>query len=224
MTTLGQPKFYPEGGPTAIRDGAVALLKATGYFKAVFRNKTTPSKDDQLPCARVRIMRDDTEPMGDNNVGTPTFTHTLTLAVIIVVAAASDDALTAALDDLSLKTRTALLCDNDWRQTFEGIEKASIHPNYPNETNGKLVEAPIEIVVTFRSEWPAYLPNTLETIGATVEPRRPPPPWLCPLCQHANKLGALACSVCATPAPPTPTPAPTPTTFPAQFDLSEPTP
>ncbi len=217
MTTLGVPIFWPAGGPTAIRDGAIAVLKATGYFRNVYRQKTTPTKDDQLPAAAVWMVRDDTAPMGDANLGTPSFDHTYTLCIDVLLSAASDDALTATLDDFSLKTRSALLCDSDWRQTFEGIERCSIHPVYPKETNLFFVQAAIEVVVTFRSAWPPYLPNELKTIGVTVVPKPAPaakPTWICRFDGHENKPDAPKCSVCAAPAP-------QPTTFTAAINLSE---
>ena len=214
MTASGVPIFWPSGGPTAIRDGAVAVLKATGYFRNVYKQKTTPTKDDQLPAAAVWMVRDDTAPMGDANVGTPSFDHTYTLCIDVLLTAASDDALTATLDDFSLKTRAALLCDADWRQTFEGIERCSIHPIYPKETNLFFVQAAIEVVVTFRSAWPPYLPNTLEAINATVEPKQKQT-WTCRLDGHENKPGAPACSVCGAPAP-------HPTTFAPDIKLDPP--
>ncbi len=198
MTTSGVPIFWPSGGPTAIRDGAVAVLEATGYFKKVYRQKTTPTKDDQLPFAAVWVVRDDTEPMGDSNKGTPSFDHTYTLCIDVGMKAANDDALTEVLDDLGLKTRTALLCDNGWRQTFEGIERCSIHPIYPKETTFVFVQAAIEVVVTFRSAWPPYLPNDFRGIDATVQPKAKPT-WTCGFCQHENT--AAACSLCSAPAP-----------------------
>lgn len=198
MTTWGQPQFFPSGGPAAIRDGAVAVLTATGYFKNVFRNKTTPTKDDQLPFAAVWMVRDETSPMGDDNVGTPSFDHTYTLCIDVGITAASDDALTAALDDLSLKTRTALLCDADWRQTFEGVERCSIHPAYPKDTNLIFVQASIEVVVTFRSIWPPYLPNQLNSIGVVTNKA---PGWTCSFCQSVNASDGAPCGVCASPAP-----------------------
>ena len=211
MTTSGVPIFWPEGGPTAIRDGAVAVLKATGYFKNVYRNKTTPTKDDQLPFAAVWMVRDETTPMGDANVGTPSFDHTYTLCIDVGMTAASDDALTATLDDLSLKTRTALLCDNDWRQTFEGIERCSIHPVYPKETNLFFVQASIEVVVTFRSAWPPYLPNTLESVGIITERRSAS--WTCGTCSYGNPNSEPACRVCGG----------KPASFFTEFDIPEPT-
>ena len=198
MTALGEPIFWPDGGPIAIRDGAIAAMEATGWFKSVFRNKTTPTKDDDLPCAAVWLVRDDTAPMGDANLGTPSFDHTLTLCIDILMTAPDDDELTDTLDDLSLKARTALLCDANWRQTFEGIERASIHPVYPKDTNLTFVQAAIEVVVTFRSAWPPYLPNDLKTVIVDVEPRHA---WSCSLCQAGNASAAPRCRVCAAPAP-----------------------
>ena len=198
MTTQGQPIFWPEGGPTAIRDATVSTLQATGYFKNVFRNKTTPTKDDHLPCAAVWLVRDDTEPMGDANLGTPSFDHKLTICVDVLMSAASDDALTAVLDDLALKTRTALMCDNAWRQTFEGIERCSIHPVYPKDTNLIFVQAAIEVVVTFRSAWPPYLPNDLTEINVTVQPTQR---WTCSVCAAENPPASTCCPLCGTPAP-----------------------
>ena len=198
MTTAGTPIFWPPGGPVAIRDGAVACLKATGYFKNVYRQKTTPTKDDQLPVAAVWIVRDDTLPMGDANVGTPSFDHTYTLCIDVLMKAATDDALTATLDDLGMKTRTALLCDGTWRQLFEGIERCSIHPIYPKETNVTFVQAAIEVVVTFRSAWPPYLPNDLKSIVVGVEVKHA---WTCPLCQTGNADTAVRCRVCDAQAP-----------------------
>ena len=117
------------------------------------------------------------------------------------------------LDDLSLKTRTALLCDNEWRQTFEGIERCSIHPVYPKETNVIFVQAAIEVVVTFRSIWPPYLANDFEGRG-TSPSRRSRPGSVLSATPRTSRRRSDAASVAR--------PVPQATTFTAEFNTSEP--
>ena len=194
---IGEPLFYPYG-PSAIRDGTVARLVALGIFKNVYRQRTMPTKDDQLPLAAVWTMRDDTTPNGDANVGPPSFFHQYTFVVDVLMAANSDDALTAGIDDLVFKVRAALLTDLTWVNLFEGIERCNVHPVYPKETALTFAQAAIEIEVTFRSEWPPYVPNDFLQVGVSTSKAGTTPPVLNGL---STQFDIPEPAPCPTPAP-----------------------
>lgn len=169
---IGEPVFYP-ASPIEIRDGTAARLTADATaigLKNVFKSRTIPTKDDQIPFAAVWHAGERTEPNGDANVGSPSFIHTLTLVIDVVAKAGNETALDTSIVNLVETIRATLLTDPTWVNLFEGIERCDTRYSYPKETNDFLVEAMIEIEVTFRSEWPPYLPNMLKTVTVTPTP------------------------------------------------------
>ena len=129
------PIFYPES-PETIRDGIFARIQASAVgFKTVYRQRTFPIKDDQMPYAAVWTAKDATIPNGDSNVGEPSFFHNFTLVVDMVAAGKNDDALDATITAMGEGVRDTLLTDASFKMLFEGIERASLHYAYPKETD-----------------------------------------------------------------------------------------
>lgn len=168
--------YYPFS-PDDIRDGTVQRLQASVIgFKNVFRQRTIPTKDSQLPLAAIWTLRDRTAPNGDSNVGAPSFIHTLGLAIDIAAAANDDASLDAKLTAMAEGVRNTLLTDASWVQLFEGIEGCSIHYSYPPNGDLTLGIATIELEVTFRSEWPPIEENDFTQVAiATNDPGAMPP-------------------------------------------------
>ena len=170
------PIFYPES-PETIRDGIFARIQASAVgFKTVYRQRTFPIKDDQMPYAAVWTAKDSTIPNGDGNVGEPSFFHTLTLVVDMVAAGKNDDALDATITAMGEGVRDTLLTDASFKLLFEGIERASLHYAYPKETDFIVAIATLEIEVTFRSEWPPVEENDFTRVAVFTNEARAQPP------------------------------------------------
>lgn len=199
MTTT----YYP-ASPIAIRDGTVTRLQALGLFSNVFKARTQPTKDDQLPLACVWHAGERTQPNGDANTGAPSFLHTLTLAVDVMTKAGSEADLDTEILALIEQTRAALMTDLTWVGLFEGIERCDVRFAYPKETNNFFVQAILEIEVTFRSIWQPLTPNDLTEVAVFARPPRAP--ITCGLCHTPNPGDWSTCSVCqgALPRPPDP--------------------
>lgn len=168
---------YLPASPSEIRDGTVERLKASAIgFKNVYRQRTIPTKDAQMPFAAMWTVRDDTSPNGDSNVGSPSFVHKLTLAIDIAARGNDDDALDAKITAMAEGLRDTLLTDASWVQLFEGIERCNLHYSYPKETDFIVGMATIEIEVTFRSEWPPVEENDFTQVAVAMNGRSASPP------------------------------------------------
>ena len=210
--TIGTPVFYPSS-PIAIRDGTFDRVSTVPGLNKTFKARTMPGQDDLTPYACVWYSGERTEPNGDANVGAPSFKHALSLVIDVITRAGSEGDLDAQIVDLVETIRATLMTDPSWIALFEGIEKIDTRYAYPKEAENFFVQAIVEIEVTFRSEWPPYLPNDLKTVVVTVEPTRPP--WTCVYCGTGNAGSAPCCSTCGAPAP-------EPTTFVTEIDLDQP--
>ncbi len=167
--TIGTPTFYP-AGPIEIRDGTVAAVKTVTGFANVFGNRVAPTKSEQLPLACVWHAGDRTEPWGDANVGAPSFDHTLSMAVDIMVAAGTEDQLNADIVLLMERVRAALLTDPDWVNLSEAVTRADATYSYPQEGTFAYARGVIEFELKFRSEWEPALPNALTSVVASYPP------------------------------------------------------
>jgi hypothetical protein len=170
------PIFYPST-PYEIRDGTIARVKAmTANFKNVYRQRTFPTKDAQMPLAAVWTVRDNASPNGDCNAGSPSFLHSFTLAIDIAAAAANDDALDATITSMAEGVRDTLLTDASWVMLFEGIQRCNLHYSYPKETDFIIAMATIEIEVTFRSDWPPIEANDFTQVAVSTSESGTSPP------------------------------------------------
>lgn len=167
--TVGAPIFYP-ASPIAIRDGTAARVATVTGLTQVFKARTMPGQDDQLPYAAVWFAGERTTAWGDNNVGAPSFEHTLTLVVDVMAKAGSEAAVDADVVGFVETIRATLLTDPTWVQLFDGIERCDTRYVYPKEATDIVVQAMIEIEVTFRSEWPPVTPNSLITVAVAPAP------------------------------------------------------
>ena len=161
----GAPVYYPSS-PIAIRDGTWQRLQGLSPFGGrVFRYRTIPTKDEQLPCICVFHGGEDGQPRGDSNTAEPKFEHRLTLAVDVLVKAGSEADLDGAIVPMVEAVKVTLLTDPSWVALVEGIERCSTRYAYPGDTNFFFVQATILFEVTFSSDWPSYVPNDLETVA-----------------------------------------------------------
>lgn len=165
--TLGAPIFYP-ASPTTIRDGTAARLALVSGLTHVFKARTMPGQDDQLPYASVWLAGERTSVWGDGNVGDPTFTHVLTLVIDVMTKAGDEATLDADIIGFVETIRATLLSDPSWVQLFEGIERCDTRYAYPKDASDILVQGMIEFEVTFRSEWPPVLSQTLNKVGVSL--------------------------------------------------------
>lgn len=165
--TIGTPTYFP-AGPIAIRDGAVALLTAMPGLKTVFAFRTLPTKPEHLPAACVYHAGDRTKPMGDANVGVPSFEHTLSLVVDVITAAPTEASLDSTVVPLVEAVKAALLTDPRWVNLIEACERVDTRYSYPKEGETFLCVGTVEFEVTFSSEWAPVAENDLREIAFTV--------------------------------------------------------
>ena len=196
--TIGAPVFYP-ASPIAIRDGTVARVATVPGLTEVFKARTMPGQDSQLPYAIVWNSGERTEPNGDDNTGAVSFVHTLTLVVDVMTRAADEKALDTEIVLLVETIRATLMTDPNWIMLFEGIRRCDTRYSYPKEASDIMVQAMIEFEVTFRSEWPPFLPNDLTAVTTTARPMSGP--WTCRYCATSNRGSSPSCSVCRGPRP-----------------------
>ncbi len=204
----GVPIFYP-ASPIEIRDGTAARLAVLSGLTEVYKARTTPGQDDQLPYACVWYVGERTQPNGDANVGAPSFLHTLTLVVDILAKAGDEASLDTEIVTLVETARATLMTDPTWIALFEGIEKIDTKYAYPKEATDIAVQAMIEIEVTFRSIWEPVVPNDLKTVAVTVERRSAS--WTCGTCSYGNPNSEPACRACGG----------KPTSFFTEFELED---
>ena len=165
--TVGAPVFYP-ASPIAIRDGTVARLSAVPGLRKVFKARTIPGQDNQLPYAAVWLAGERTSAWGDANVGDPTFVHALTLVIDVMAKAGNEATLDQDIIAFVETIRATLMTDPSWVRLFESIERCDARYAYPKEAQDIVVQGMIEFEVTFRSEWPPVLPQTLSQVGVAL--------------------------------------------------------
>ena len=170
MTIIGVPIWYPQS-PIAIRDGTWSRLQSITAFEGrVFKARSMPTKDSELPFVAVFHGGDRTRPYGSNKDGAPTFAHDFTLAVDIIAKGASETDLDSNVLELVEEVQRTLLTDASWIQLFEGINKSDTQIIYPKETNFFIVQAALTFEVTLESMWPPVIPNSFQEM--TVSPIR----------------------------------------------------
>ncbi len=167
--TVGAPIFYP-ASPIAIRDGTADRLAAVPGLTGVYKARTTPGQDSQLPYAAVWHAGERTSPWGDGNVGEPTFEHNLRLVVDVMAKAGDEHSVDVDIITLVDAIRATLLTDPTWVHLFEGIERCDTRYAYPTQANDIVVQAIIEFEVTFKSAWPPVVPNALKTVAVSLPP------------------------------------------------------
>ena len=207
--STGVPIFYP-ASPIEIRDGTALRLAVLPGLTNVYKARTTPGQDDQLPYACVWYAGERTQPNGDANTGTPSFLHTLTLVVDVMTKAGDDATLDTEIVGLVETARATLMTDPTWISLFEGIEKIDTRYSYPKEASDVVVQAIIEIEVTFRSRWEPVILHDLKTVAVTVE--RCAATWTCGTCSYSNPASVPGCQSCGA----------KPTSFAIEFDLDIP--
>lgn len=164
---VSAPVFLP-AGPLAIRDGTLARVKAATGFANAWTQRPLPTKDEDLPFAIVWHGGDRTEPMGDANVGPPSFDHTLKLVVVVAVTAETPDGLDADVVAVTEAVRAALLTDPSWLALVEACTKADVGYAFPGDGQIPYARGLIEIEVTYRSEWPPAGGDDLDEVDVEV--------------------------------------------------------
>jgi hypothetical protein len=159
--------YYPEG-PLAIRDGTHTRLQDIVGVKHVFKTRTLPTKDDQLPIICVAHGGENGRADGDANVGSPHFLNDLKLLITVVDLATSDLALDAGITRKVEEIKQTLFTDSSWLELFEALESFSVTYHFPREAEVVLCEARIELTVTYRSNWPPVALKTLNQIVTTI--------------------------------------------------------
>ena len=196
--------FYP-AGPIEIRDGTRDRIEALGLFKKVFKGRAAPTQDEQLPLAVVWNMGERTQPEGDANTAEPKFFHNLKLAIDVLTSAASEASADLDIVQIVETVRASLLSDKTWVDLFDGIESCDTRYAYPKEAGNILVQAVIEIEVSYRSTWQPLTPNALKEIVVFAEPGRL---VTCSYCGTENpapsafpNVGSHVCTTCSGPLP-----------------------
>lgn len=160
--------YYPEG-PLAIRDGTHGRLQDIAGVKHVFKTRTLPTKDDQLPIICVAHGGENGRADGDANVGSPHFLSDLKLLITVVDLATSDLVLDAGISRKVEEIKQTLFTDTSWLELFEALESFAVSYHFPREAEIVLCEARLELTVTYRSSWPPVALNALEEIETTFQ-------------------------------------------------------
>lgn len=166
--SLAPAIYYPEG-PVAIRDGTHLRLEDITGIKQVFKTRTLPTKDDQLPIICVAHGGENGRADGDANVGAPKFVNDLRLLITVVDLATSDLVLDAGITRKVEEIKQTLFTDSSWLNLFEALESFAVSYHFPREAEIILCEARIELTVTYRSDWPPFVINSLEQIVTTLQ-------------------------------------------------------
>jgi hypothetical protein len=166
--TLAPGIYYPQG-PIAIRDGTHARLEDITGIKEVFKTRTLPTKDDQLPAICVAHGGESARALGDNNAGAPKFINELKLLITIVDIANSDLVLDAGIARKVEEIKQTLFTDTSWLELFEAIDGFSVTYHFPRDGEILLCEARMELTVVYKSDWPPYAVNWLEQVETTFQ-------------------------------------------------------
>jgi hypothetical protein len=166
--TLAPGIYYPQG-PIAIRDGTHARLEDITGVREVFKTRTLPTKDDDLPIICVAHGGESGRPNGDNNAGAPKFINDLKLLITVVDIATSDLALDAGIARMVEEIKQTLFTDTSWLELFEAIDGFSVSYHFPREAEVLLCEARMELTLVYRSDWPPYAINPLEQVETTFQ-------------------------------------------------------
>lgn len=148
-----------------------AQLLAAGLCSGnVIKTPYTPSRDEQLPQARVFVGHDDGRPHGNPRTGYVKLDHTSQLVVEIIAKGNTGVDLKAALCGYAELVMTSLMRDQSWGgQVLEGIGGVRQIYDQPVEGNHVLGRVQVQIDALWRSEWiPGAPADAFQSTGVTV--------------------------------------------------------
>lgn len=162
-----------------IRDATIARLETLARYHpagrpdlppVIRRTPVMPPQVDDLPCLLCFCLGQTMSAEGDANAGAPSFEHELKLAIASVLPADDSDALDDLTSAAGAEILELLLEDPDWLALFEAVTRVEQEVAF-DQQNYLAAIVRTTITVTYRSDWPPRVPDTLALVSLRrVEP------------------------------------------------------
>lgn len=133
----------------------VKLVAADVCDGNVVKSPNRPSKDKDLPQARVFVASDDAKPYGSPRIGEMRFAHTTSLVVEVIDIANEGQDLKAKLCAYAQTLLSILLVDTSWGgNVLEGVGGLRQVYDQPIEGNHVTGRVQVQLDLLWTSEWP----------------------------------------------------------------------
>ncbi len=162
---------------TMIRDAAFTRLLGIFDWKSTRKIPVLPVQASMMPCLGAFVLRESYSPLGDANVGPPSYIVDAMLGFSVTDLSSDSDVLEGSIDtkiDLILNT---LLCDGTFidlrdengNPVIDSIGSITRTYNYPSEGETNFCECRLQMTFRFFCYFEPNAPNLLRDVVVDVK-------------------------------------------------------